>query len=210
MKPLLIIGSGGHGKSVLDCVIQVGKYDKVVFATNNPAQNPIKGFDILNEEDLSLREIKEGFAGVVVAIGDNASRLKKVDFLESNGVDLPVLVHPRASVSPLAHIEHGTVVMAGAVVNAYARVGRGCIINTGSIVEHECVLGAGVHLSPNVTLGGGTAIGIRTWMCVGSCAADHLHIGSENVVAAGSVVIKDIENTGLYAGVPAKLKRRFS
>ena len=49
--------------------------------------------------------------------------------------------------------------MAGAVVNADARVGEHCIINTGASLDHDCWTGHFVNLMPHAAVGGGVEIG---------------------------------------------------
>lgn len=209
MKPFLIIGSGGHGKSVLDCLLQLYSDVDIVFASNDASPSPIPGFRILNENRISTEEMISDYCGVVVAIGDNYARMNKIKRLAAAGVSLPSIIHPNASISPLSTIGRGSVVLASAVVNSFACVGDGCIINTGAIVEHECQIGQGVHLSPKVALGGGTIIGDRTWLCIGSSVSDHVSVPCDSVVAAGSVVLDTFKQGGLYAGVPAVLKRSY-
>lgn len=205
---LLIIGTGGHGKAVLDCVLASRAYASISFATNADEHWCMSGFPVVDERSLTPDSIACDYSAVVVAIGDNSVRLEKLRKLSGAGANLPVMIHPSAQVSRFARIGRGTVVLANAVVNAFAEVGTGCILNTASVVEHDCVVGDGAHLSPNSALGGGTRVGERVWLCIGSNVADHVNIASDSILAAGSCLVHDAEEPGLYAGVPAALKRR--
>ncbi|CVH75651.1 UDP-N-acetylbacillosamine N-acetyltransferase [Coriobacteriaceae bacterium CHKCI002] len=206
---ILIIGSGGHGKSVLDCVVQSGRFDEVVFASNADEPEPIGGYPVLDERLLRFEDIRKRFDAAVVAIGDNRVRLSKTRELLAAGVDLPVLVHPSASVSPFAKISPGTVILAQASVNAFASVGAACIVNTAAIVEHECNIGDGVHLSPGAAIGGGVAVGGLSWLCISSSIIDHITLAGGSVLAGGSCLTRDGSVPGLYAGSPATLKKRY-
>lgn len=207
---LLIIGSGGHGRVVLDIALSTGRYSQIDFATNVDNPDPIGDFRILDERELSPELIASGYESVAVAIGDNRARLSKARLLVSFGAHLPALVHPSAVVSPSASLGVGTVVCAGAVVNASARTGAACIVNTGAVVEHECVLEDGVHMSPGSLLGGGCIVGEEAWLCIGSSAVDHVRVAPGSVLAGGSCLVVDADEPGLYAGVPARLKRRLA
>jgi acetyltransferase-like isoleucine patch superfamily enzyme len=56
-----------------------------------------------------------------------------------------------------------------------------------------------------------TIIGDDVWIGYGSIIMSGVHIGSGAVIAAGSLVVKDVEPYAIYGGVPAKkLKDRFS
>lgn len=209
-RNLLIIGSGGHGRAVLDCALALGAFSAIEFATNADRPVAIPGFRILDERAMAPESIASDYAAVVVAIGDNHARLEKIDQLEEAGVSLPVIAHPSAVVSRFAKIGVGSVVMAGAVVNSSARIGKGCIVNTGAIVEHDCSVGDGAHLSPNAAIGGGVLVGKRSWLCIGSSIADHVTLAADSVLAGGSCLVTDASASGLYAGVPALLKKRKS
>lgn len=207
MSSLLIIGSGGHGKSVLDCALSIARYDDIVFASNEERPVPVPGFKTLDERELSYSYIRGHFKAVVVAIGDNAVRLRKTERLLAERVSMPPIVHDTAYVSPLARLGAGTVVLAGAVVNAFSSVGTACIVNSSAVVEHDCVLENGVHISPGAIIAGGCVIGRETWICSASGVADHVSMASHCTLAGGSYLRSDGPVSGLYAGVPATLRR---
>ncbi|MGH4140387.1 hypothetical protein [Clostridium sp.] len=59
---------------------------------------------------------------------------------------IPVIIHPKASVSKYSFIKDGTVIFAGAVINTNASIGKGCIVNVNSCVDHDCIVENGVHV----------------------------------------------------------------
>ena len=102
--------------------------------------------------------------GTVIAVGDNRDRKGEAE--AHAGDTFPILVHPCASINGEVLIGEGTVIMAGAVVQTRAKIGRFCILNTGCSVDHDCVLGDYVHIAPgahlcgNVTVGEGALVGV--------------------------------------------------
>jgi len=58
-------------------------------------------------------------------------------------------------------------------------------------------------------MGGTVTIGKRTWVCLGSSIADHVKIGENTVIGAGSVVLNDVPDNVLMAGIPAKIKKYY-
>ena len=75
--------------------------------------------------------------------------------LGAGGFQLPVIVHPRAWVSPSAVPAQGSVVLAMACVGAASRVCRGAIINMGALIDHDCVVGPCVHAGPGAVVKAG-------------------------------------------------------
>lgn len=206
MTSLLIVGTGGHAKSVLDCALCTGRYDQIAFMARSGSA-PIMDFPFFAEETTPLSLIRSQFNEVIVAIGNNEIRMQKILVYSTKDIRLATLIHPAASVSRFAAIGDGSVVLAGAVIGAGAAIGRGCIINSGAVVEHECVLADGVHISPNAALGGQVSIGERAWVCIGSSVINNLSIGQNTIVAAGAAVISDLPANVLAAGVPAVIKK---
>jgi sugar O-acyltransferase (sialic acid O-acetyltransferase NeuD family) len=207
MGRLLIIGTGGQGKVVLDCAKYY--YDSITFMTNDKNSLGVNGYPIIYEQEISLDIILNNFDEIIVAIGNNNARLNISLEYESKGMKLATITHPKAVVSDTAKIGSGTVIFANAVINPSATIGKACIINTGVIVEHDCILENGVHISPNAAMGGTVFIGEKTWICVGSSIANNIKIGNNTIIGAGAVIIKDVPNKVLAAGVPATIKKQY-
>jgi sugar O-acyltransferase (sialic acid O-acetyltransferase NeuD family) len=138
-----------------------------------------------------------------VAIGDNDIREKILIQLEAENANIPVLIHPGASIGENVMLGAGTIVMAGAVIICNSTIGKGVIINTSSSIDHDNLIGDYVHISPGVHIAGDVKIGKNTWICIGATVINHLTIADHCTIAAGAVVIKSITEVGTYVGVPA-------
>lgn len=203
MTRLAVLGASGHGKVVADAAVQTG-WDEVCFfddAWPGLASNghwPVKG----NGETL-LNCLTE-YDGVVVAVGDNGIRQKKLAEFEAKGARIASIIHPSAMVSDSAELGPGSVVFANAVINAGAMVGAGAIVNTGAVVEHDCHLGECVHVSPNATLAGGVNLGQLVWVGANACVRQLVSVGDGVLIGMGSVVLRDIPPGQVMAGNPAR------
>ncbi|MBE5958495.1 MAG: hypothetical protein E7254_06495 [Lachnospiraceae bacterium] len=140
---LVILGSGGYGRTIYDIAEQLGYNPITVLDDSNPKM-PLDSFEKYIAEDTCF----------IPAFGNNAFRLEWMNRIENAGGRLTQLIHPTAYVSPRAIVESGTVVLPKAVINTGTKVGRGCIINIGAIVDHDCVLGEGVHIAPGAIVKG--------------------------------------------------------
>lgn len=199
-KSVVIIGASGHGKVIADIIVNSG--DKVLGFLDDADDvqgKKIIGFPVLGKiaDYDNYRDCE-----FVIAIGNPYIREKIAIELQ---VKWYTAIHPTAVISSLdVEIGEGTVIMANAVVNPSAKIGKHCIINTGAIVEHDNILEDYVHLSPNVTLAGIVKVGKSTHIGAGSCTKQVLNIASDCIIGAGSVIVKDITESGTYVGVPAR------
>lgn len=197
-EKVILLGAGGHAAVVADIVRRTGRE---LFGYLDDGKEI--GSRILNAPVLGRISDCQRFPGVkfVIAIGQNETRRQ---IAERYPLDYATLVHPAAIIGAEVSIGRGCVVMAGAVINARSKIGIHGIINTGAIVEHDNQIGNFVHLSPRVTLGGSVLIGDGTHIGMGAVVKNGTAVGAEVVVGAGAVVIKEIQEAGIYVGVPAK------
>ncbi len=198
MNRLVIIGAGGHGKVIADNALKNG-YENICFLDDH-ATGDCMGFSIVGTSE-SIQELNDGKTDFIIGIGNNAVRKK---IAEKHNVNWATIVHPSAQIGVNVSIGKGTVVMAGAIVNACAKIGNHCIINTSAVAEHDNVVKDYVHISPKAALGGMVNIGELTHIGIGATVKNNIKICSGCVIGAGAVVVKNIENSGTYIGIPAK------
>ena len=198
MSDLIIIGGGGHAKSVADLAIKSG-FNVIGFLEDNDAVTEMLEFKRLG----TVSDCEKYADGVkfVIGIGNNTVRQK---IYETYKIEYETLVHPSAVIGTDVVIEDGSVVMAGAVINADTRVGKQSIINTGAVVEHDCIIGEFTMVAPSSTICGFSKIGNNCWLGAGSVVNNVINICDNTTVGSGGVVVKNIEEAGTYAGVPAR------
>lgn len=197
MKQLLIIGASGHGKVVAD-IAELNGYDSILFFDDNDKLKKCGKHSVVGK----LLDI-DGYDGdVIVAIGNAKIRERLLENLSER--NFPVLIHPNATIASTVKIDRGTVVMAGAVINADAVIGKGVIINTCSSVDHDCIIDNYSHISVGAHVAGTVHIGDRTWIGAGATISNSINICSDCMIGAGAVVIKNINESGTYVGVPVR------
>ena len=203
---LIVFGSGGHAKVVVEAILARTPDREVVILDDS---EEAKGRYVLGKEVIGGRgelDLLTG-ASIVPAIGNNKARAEFLSWLRERGCRIETVVHPAATVAPSVKIGDGAFVSAGAIVIAEARIGAGAIVNTAASVDHDCIVGEAAHVGPGVHLCGNVRIGARTLVGVGSSVRPGISICEDVLLGAGSVVVEDIEEAGTYAGSPARRLR---
>lgn len=206
MKKLVLVGCGGHFKSVYDCIDR-DQYDEIVVLDDHAKAVP--GFDVTfggPVEQLSAWR-EQGFKHLHVCIGNLAVRQPLLARARELGYQFETIIDASAVVSPRAFVEEGVFVGKRVVVNIDARIRANAILNTGCIVEHDCEVGENVHLAPAVTLTGAVQIGANTMVGAGSVVLPNRRIGANSVIGAQSTVVRDIENAVVAYGSPCEVRR---
>ena len=199
---LIIIGASGHGKVVADIAIKLNKWQSIAYFDDDDSIKTCMGLQVIGKtvDVIKYKDKAEFF----IAIGNNLIRERIYRELENIGIETITLIHPSAIIGNDVEIGLGTVVMAGTVINSSSRIGKACIINTSSSVDHDNLIGDFVHIAPGVRLAGTVKVGNGSWLGIGSVVSNNLSICSNCKLGAGAVVVKDIEESGTYIGVPVR------
>lgn len=197
MKKLAIIGASGNGKVVADIAVKNG-YEEIVFLDDNENIYCCGEYPVVGKSSDAEKQDPD----IIVGIG-NAGIRKRIQETIKNA-KIATLIHPNATVADDVIIGEGTVVMAGVVINSGTSIGKGCIINTCSSVDHDCRVGDFVHIAVGSHLCGTVTAETETWIGAGVTVSNNVSICRKCIIGAGAVVIKNVEESGTYVGVPAR------
>jgi UDP-N-acetylbacillosamine N-acetyltransferase len=198
---LVLLGAGGHARSVADVADRAGS---TVVTVVDP--NGAPGWDLTV---VASPAQSSPTAGYLVCIGDNHARERATRELEELGRPLATLVATSATVaSAVGAVGVGSQVLEHAHVGPGATLGRGVIVNTRATVEHDCAVGDFAHIAPAATLLGGVTVGRCTLVGAGATILPGVQVGPEAVIAAGAVVVRDVAARQVVRGVPGRPHHR--
>jgi sugar O-acyltransferase (sialic acid O-acetyltransferase NeuD family) len=205
LEPILLVGAGGHAKACIDVIEQEGRFVVAgLVGLSHEVGSRVLNYPVLGT-DADLPVLLDSYANALIAVGQIETpepRVRLFGLLQHNGCALPVIVSPRAYVSPHVKLDAGTIVMHGAVINAGAVVGKNCIINSQSLVEHDVVIADYCHIATAVAINGGAQIGLGTFIGSGSSVRQDIKIGEHCLIGMGQKVLADCE-----AGTDMPFKR---
>ena len=206
MKPLILVGGGGHCKSVIDVAESAGYTILGVLDRPEEAGGSVLGYPVLGTDDDMPKYAGEAvFVVTVGQIKSAALRVKLHKMVLEAGGQLATIIAPTAHVSRHAAIGEGTVVMHNALVNAGARIGKGCIINTGAIIEHDAEIGDYCHISTGTIINGGAQIEDETFVGSQSVVNQMVKVHRGGVIASLSAINKDIKEQGIYGNLSKRI-----
>ncbi len=206
--PLILIGGGGHCKSVIEVAESAGYEIKgILDMPDEVGKDVLPGHKVIGTDDEIPQYVEEcDFIITVGFIKNPALRIKLYNKVKAAGGRLATIIASTAHVSKYAELGEGTVIMHQAFVNAGAKIGDNCIINTFVNIEHDAEVGNQCHISTGTMVNGECKIGENCFIGSQSVCANCIEIASDIIVGAGSVVRKSIRVKGIYAGNPAILK----
>lgn len=95
MKRLVILGSGGYGRTVYDVAEQLGY--SITVLDDSDKEHPLDSFPHYISDKTEF----------IPAFGDNEFRLEWLERIEKAGGQPATLIYPSAYVSPKAHVSEG-------------------------------------------------------------------------------------------------------
>ena len=200
VTPLVIIGTGGHGREALDIVEAINArsptFDFLGFVDerrDNESLVAARGARIIGSLE-TLRD-HDRTTRYVIGIGAGDIRRRIDQQLSEWGFEAAVLVHPDATIGAVVALGAGAVIAAGARVTTNVTLGRHAHVNVNASVSHDCRVADYVTVSPGVTVSGNVSIGEGTMMGAGSTVIQNRVIGAWVTVGAGAVVVTDIRAT---------------
>ena len=214
MEKIVLIGNGGHAKSIIDSIETSNTYKIEGFIANNSNEEfAYRGYRIIGTDD-DLEQIYEsGIHNAFICIGymgDNSIREELYIRLKKIGFTLPVIIDPSAMIALDSQIKEGTYIGKRAVINSAATIGEMSIINTGAVVEHDCLVGEFSHVAVNATLCGNVKIGRACLIGANAVILQNIQLKKNVLVGAGAVVLDDIQENSVVTGVPAKSIKKIN
>ena len=204
-RRLVLIGGGGHCKSVLDAAYRMDVFHEIVITDREiPAGTKILDTPVVGTDDMLPALFADGWTEAFVTVGSiKSTKVRRMLYEKAAqlGFDFPVIRDPSAQVSDYALLGAGVVVGKHAVINADAEVGSMAIINTGAIIEHECRVGSFSHVAVGATLCGNVTVEENVFVGAGTTILQGCTVCSGAVIGAGSLVLNDVQVPGIYTGV---------
>jgi UDP-perosamine 4-acetyltransferase len=203
MRPIWILGAGGHAKVVIATLRAAGSFEVLGVLDDDPARRKTDVLGVPVRGDISLGSVERfRIEHAISAIGSNPARATVFRRL-CGRVSWTTAIHPTAHIAPGVRIGEGTVVFAGAIVQPDSVIGRHAILNTACSIDHDNVIEDFAHVAPGVRMAGNVKLGEGALLGIGCIVLPGRTIGARATVGGGSVVVGDIPCDVTAKGTPA-------
>ncbi|MGR5070272.1 acetyltransferase [Vibrio alfacsensis] len=195
LKPLVIIGGGGHASVLVDILReQQRKILAVISPDDLDSRLVFDGYEHFRHDEDVFQFKPEDVLLVngVGALPKSSLRHRLTQLYQSRGYHFETVIASSALVSKFAKIETGVQVFPNAIIQAGASIDCHTIVNTGVIVEHDCIIGQFNHLAPRATLCGQVRTALNVYIGAGATVIQNIQLADNVVVGAGAVVTKDV------------------
>lgn len=215
-KKVIIIGGEGNGGVVAACIDDMrSRYNdtrwEVAGFLNDYEEKSICGYPVLGKCSAVARFLKEDFY-FSFAIHPIEHGMVRVDLFESLGIPddrLATIVHPSAFVSNNAVIGPGSFVMANCYIGPQTTLEKSVFVMANCVVGHNDYIAAFCHISAGAVISSYVKMGYASDICLAASVLEKVSIGNCSVIGAKALLTKNVGDSELYIGAPAKLHRKI-
>lgn len=199
MDKIIILGTGAFAREAFDWITQSGYYVAGFFSG-------------VKDDALSLRELPIYYSADEVPIdlrwivgsGNQTAINAMVNLLKNKISPAQPVIHHSCILGSNVLVGNGSIICPGCIVTCDVVIGQNTVINISSTIGHDCKIGSGVHLSPNSSLSGRTIIGDNCQIGTNTVTIPGVSIADNVIVGASTVITKDLIDSGVYVGSPAR------
>lgn len=187
---LALFGYGGHAKEV---ACQIGK-EVTFFVDDKYSNNIAKPLSTFNPKEYMM----------IVAVADSKDRAEVINKLPKE-TKYFTFIHPSVHImDDSIEIGHGSFIGANSILTTNIKLGNHALLNRGNHIGHDSIAGDFFSMMPCAVIGGNVTLGDNVYL--GSCSniREKIYINSNVIVGMNAAVVKDINKSGTYVGVPAK------
>ncbi len=191
MKPIVLLGGGGHCKSCIDVIEAEGKFSILgIIDLKENIGNSVLNYKIIDCDE-HIEKYVDSNTYFLITLGQIKSAEKRISLynkLKNLNANIATIISPHAYVSKYANIGEGSIVMHNAIINANVNIGVNCIINTKSLLEHDATVGNHCHISTATILNGEVSVGDNSFVGSNSTVVQCAKIKNDTFIKAGTLV----------------------
>ncbi len=196
-EKILVLGHGGHAKSLIDAIEAAGIYEIAGFIDNDAGDRTgYRRYKVIGGDERLADFFRSGIRCACIGVGflgNGGVRNRLYAYLKEIGYSVPAIIDPSAVLAKDVTIGEGTFIGKGAIINADTHIGKMAIVNTAAVIEHDCVIGDFCHVAVAGTICGTVRMGKNVFVGANATVIQGIRIGDNAIIGAGTLVVKDVE-----------------
>ena len=181
-EKLLLIGSGGFGRVVLE---HASQYFDCAFLDDGKIKmvddTPVIG------TTADIEKLYGEYKYLLVTIGNNKLRQELYKRAAASGYTFPNIIVPSAYISPHATLGTGVIILNNAVIQNNSKIGDGTILNAGVEAHHDADIGNYCLIYTNSVVRSLAHVGDRVWIGSTCTVSTSATVPDDTVIEDGSV-----------------------
>lgn len=207
MQKLAVLGGSHLAQLVIHQVNLGGVYEVYgVYDDFGEIGSLVSGISIKGKVDDVLNDYKENkFDVLFVAVGYSRMNYREEIFMRfKSKIPYANIIHDSCIIDPTVKIGEGVFLFPGVILDKGVVLDDNVLLNVGVTIAHDSSVRSHCFFGPRVSVAGFTEFNSKCYIGTNATIIDNLKICTEVVLGAGSVTVKNIDQAGIYVGVPSK------
>lgn len=204
MKNLVIFGAGDIAEIAHFYFSTDSEYDVSAFTVDDNYVTTSKfcGLPVIPFSKLKDSYPPQKFDLFVAISYTDLNRVRKEKYLNAKqlGFHCPSYISSKATKFSNLQIGENCFILEDNTIQPFVRIGNNVTLWSGNHIGHHSTISDHCFVSSHVVISGGVRIKEACFIGVNSSIRDHVTIGQNTVIGAGSLILKDIEEAGVYIG----------
>jgi sugar O-acyltransferase (sialic acid O-acetyltransferase NeuD family) len=131
----------------------------------------------------------------------------RFDMVERLPKETKYFTHIHPSVQILGddvEINEGSIICAGTIITTNVKIGKHAHLNLQTTIGHDCEIGDYFTTAPGAKISGNCKIYDCVYVGTNASIKEKISIHSLTTIGSNATVVKNIEEPGIYVGVPSK------
>lgn len=207
-KKLVVYGMGETAEIVADYFQRDSNYEVVAFTVDSAyrSADTVNGLPVVNFEEVTALYPPAEYEMFVAASFSKLNRIRAAMYQKAKDAGYRCASYVNSNAFKWHNVEIGenVFVFEENVLQYKVKIGNNVILWSGSHIGHQTQIGDHCFISLNVVISGFCNIGSSCFLGVNSSFNDGITMGKDSITGNSTVVIKNLEEGGIYVGNPAK------
>lgn len=203
----IIVGAGSYGQVYAEYLNK--NYDILGFIDDNIdlLHKEIVGIKVLGDFNFLLSHISKDI-NVFIPIGNNRVRVQLFTRVLELGFKTPNFIHENALIHSTVKVGKAVYILPGSKIMPFTHIEDFVMLSLGVNVAHHVYIKQGCFFSQGSNIGASIKILQNVFCGIGSTIMTGVkEVGSNSVIGAGAVIIRDVPEGATVVGNPGKVIR---
>lgn len=209
-KKIILFPYGGNAREALAAIHDINKkalhWDVVGFIDDEPSTHgqQSQGIKVIGGREALKKHENAHVLAVPGNSKDFKNRKRIIDSLKVEPRQWATVIHPSAIIATDAVIGENCLIMGHVVISSGVKLGSHCIILPNTVISHDVVIEEYCCIGSNVSVSGYVHIKAESYIGSGVSIKERIKVGQQALIGIGSTVIRDVPDSKVVVGNPAK------
>lgn len=208
-KKVVIFGTGDFAQVAHFYLTHDSLYEVAAFTANERfiREKELFGLLVVPFEDITQNYPADQFKMFIAVAYSNVNKVRAAKYYEAKSKGYELITYVNSKVTRWGNLEIGDncFIFEDQTIQPFVKIGSNVIIWSGNHLGHHVTIGDHCFISSHVVISGRARIEPYCFIGVNVSIRDGITIARECVIGAGSVIVKDTQERGVYIGKAAEL-----